>query len=204
MPGVWSFVGPVYLVEVVLLVSCQSCSSSEDCWRNPRLGVLFPKSISGRSQMVFPLQRKQYQNRKTLTVALSITCLEIRSRNEEAINSTQNRIYSLKVFLLAIFRGLRFRVFIFTTTEQALDSGESTSLALMWPVSSNSSFDAMLVKFVVGSIPYFERFSSRHSNCLFPQKPTFPNSNLTMKVNEDHYVHVQPLNSHLFIHSFTN
>ena len=204
MPGVWSFVGPVNPDGVFLLVSCQSCSSSEDCRRNPRLGVLFPKSISGRSQMVLPLQRKQYYNRDVLTAALSLTCLEIRLRNEEAINSTQNRIYLLKVFLLAIFRGLCFRVFIFTTTEQVLDSGESTYLAPMWPVSSNSSFDAMLVKFVVGSIPYFERFSSRHSNCLFPQKPTFPNSNLTMKVNEDHYVHVQPLNSHLFIHSFTN
>ena len=179
MPGVWSFVGPVNPDGVFLLVSCQSCSSSEDCRRNPRLGVLFPKSISGRSQMVLPLQRKQYYNRNALTAALSLTCLEIRLRNEEAINSTQNRIYSLKVFLLAIFRGLRFRVFIFTTTKQALDSGESTCLAPMGPVSSNSGFDAMLVKFVVGSIPYFERFFSRYSSCLFPQKPTFPNSNLT-------------------------
>ena len=100
MPGVWSFVGPVYLVGVFLLVSCQSCSSSEDCWRNPRLGVLFPKSISGRSQTVLPLQRKQYYNRDVLTAALSLTCLEIRLRNEEAINSTQNRIYLLKVFYL--------------------------------------------------------------------------------------------------------
>ena len=114
MPGVWSFVGPVYLVGVLVLVSRQSCSSSEDCWRNPRLGVLFPKSISGRSQMVIPLQRKQYYNKNALTTALSLTFLKIRSRNEEAINSTQNRIYSLKVFLLAIFWGLRFRVFIFT------------------------------------------------------------------------------------------
>ena len=33
-----------------------------------------------------------------LTVALSLVCLDIRSRNEEAINCTRNRIYSLKVF----------------------------------------------------------------------------------------------------------
>ena len=37
-------------------------------------------------------------NKKTLTPALSRACLEIRSRNEEAINSTRNMIYSLKVF----------------------------------------------------------------------------------------------------------
>ena len=174
MPGVWSFVGPVNPDGVFLLVSCQSCSSSEDCRRNPRLGVLFPKSISGRSQMVLPLQRKQYYNKNVLTGGLSLTYLEIRLRNEEEINSTQNRIYSLKVFLLAILGG-----FVFTTTKQALDSGESTCLPPMWPVSSNSGFDAMLVKFVVGYIPYFETFLSRYSSCLFPQKPTFPNSNLT-------------------------
>ena len=32
----------------------------------------------------------------------SYACLEIRSRSEEAINSTQNRIYSLEVFFLLL------------------------------------------------------------------------------------------------------
>ena len=31
-------------------------------------------------------------NKKALTAAASLACLEIRSRNEEAINSTRNRI----------------------------------------------------------------------------------------------------------------
>ena len=35
-------------------------------------------------------------NKNALTAALSLACMEIRSRNEEAINSTRNRIYSLK------------------------------------------------------------------------------------------------------------
>ena len=34
------------------------------------------------------------------TAAVSLACLEIRWENEEAINSTRNRIYSLKVFSL--------------------------------------------------------------------------------------------------------
>ena len=38
------------------------------------------------------------QNKNALTAAISLNCLEIRSRNEEAINSTRNRVYSLKVF----------------------------------------------------------------------------------------------------------
>ena len=39
-----------------------------------------------------------------LTPALSLACLEIRSRNEEAINSTWNRIYLLKVFHFLLYR----------------------------------------------------------------------------------------------------
>ena len=37
-------------------------------------------------------------NKNTLTAEFSLTCLEIRLRNEEAINSTRNMLYPLKVF----------------------------------------------------------------------------------------------------------
>ena len=40
-------------------------------------------------------------NKNALTV-VGLACLEIRSRNEEVINSTRNRIYSLKVFLIDV------------------------------------------------------------------------------------------------------
>ena len=43
-------------------------------------------------------------NKNVLTAAFSLTCLEIRSRNEEAINSTRNRIYLLKVFYFLLYR----------------------------------------------------------------------------------------------------
>ena len=43
-------------------------------------------------------------NKKALTAASSLACLEIRSRNEDAINSTRNRIYSLKVFYFLLYR----------------------------------------------------------------------------------------------------
>ena len=47
------------------------------------------------------LQTFAYENNKyTPTQAFSLACLEIRLRNEEAINSTRNRIYSLKVLYL--------------------------------------------------------------------------------------------------------
>ena len=47
------------------------------------------------------LQTFTYENNKyTPTQAFSLACLEIRLRNEEAINSTRNRIYSLKVLYL--------------------------------------------------------------------------------------------------------
>ena len=42
----------------------------------------------------------QIENWKAPIAASSLACLEIRSRNEGAINSTRNRIYSLKAFQL--------------------------------------------------------------------------------------------------------
>ena len=43
-------------------------------------------------------------NKNALTVVFSLACLEIRSRNEEEINSTQNKIYSVKVFYFLLYR----------------------------------------------------------------------------------------------------
>ena len=51
------------------------------------------ENIKGKSPLFI-----LWKNKKALTAAFSLACLEIRLRNEEAINSTQNRIYSLKVF----------------------------------------------------------------------------------------------------------
>ena len=42
----------------------------------------------------------------------SLACLEIRSRNEEAIYSTRNMIYSLKVFYFLLYR---HRYFLFVS-----------------------------------------------------------------------------------------
>ena len=43
-------------------------------------------------------------NKNALRAALSLACLEIRSRNEETINYTRSRIYSLKVFYFLLYR----------------------------------------------------------------------------------------------------
>ena len=40
-------------------------------------------------------------NKNALT-GVSLACLEIRSRNEKVINSTRNRIYSLKALLIDV------------------------------------------------------------------------------------------------------
>ena len=48
--------------------------------------------------------RKLCHNRNALTAALNLACLEIRSRNEEAINSTRNRNNTLKVFYFLLYR----------------------------------------------------------------------------------------------------
>ena len=51
-------------------------------------------------------------NKKAPTAAFPCACLEIRSRNEEAINSTQNRIYSLKDFTSYIIDVDTFKLFL--------------------------------------------------------------------------------------------
>ena len=38
-----------------------------------------------------------YLNKNALTAVVSLACLETRSRNEEAVNSTQNTIYSTSI-----------------------------------------------------------------------------------------------------------
>ena len=43
-------------------------------------------------------KQNMYTTRTLLQRCLSLACLEIRSINEQAINSTRNRIYSLNVF----------------------------------------------------------------------------------------------------------
>ena len=53
-------------------------------------------------------------NKNALTGAFSLAFLEIRSSNEEAINSKRNSIHSLKVFYLLLYRcRVFFRIFYF-------------------------------------------------------------------------------------------
>ena len=71
--------------------------------RDKRHDSLFYKLIAYSGARLFKQNKVQDisnigTNTIGLTAALSLACLKIRSRNEEAINSTQNRIYSLKVF----------------------------------------------------------------------------------------------------------
>ena len=50
------------------------------------------------------MQIAQYYLQESSYSGISLACLEIRSRNEDKINSTRNRIYSLKVFNFLLYR----------------------------------------------------------------------------------------------------
>ena len=52
-----------------------------------------------------------YETRTRLQRHSGPTCLEIRSRNEEVINSTRNTSYSLKVFYFLLYR-CRYVLFV--------------------------------------------------------------------------------------------
>ena len=58
-------------------------------------------AIAKTSRDVDVLAVRIKRNNNALTV-VSLACLEIRSRNEEVINSTRNRIYSLKALLIDV------------------------------------------------------------------------------------------------------
>ena len=59
-----------------------------------------------------------FTNKNALIEAFSLAYLEIRSRNEWAINSTRNRIYSLKVFYFLLYRR---RYFLFVSESRVSD-----------------------------------------------------------------------------------
>ena len=93
---------------------------------------------------------RPYVKQEALTAAFCLACLDIRSRNEEAINSTRNMIYSLKVFYFLLYRvryfywfsarvsydrkyvcGRRLYACINTRKFKGLDSREMTSLPVI-------------------------------------------------------------------------
>ena len=61
---------------------------------------IFPLCCFGQNHGKKCLVTFQIENKNALTAAVCLACMEIRLRNEEAINSARNRIYSLKVFQL--------------------------------------------------------------------------------------------------------
>ena len=70
-----------------------SCSQTSSSWKWP-----IERSQMEVSTIVDKASFISFETRTRLQRQSVSLCLEIRSRNEEAINSTRNRIYSLKVF----------------------------------------------------------------------------------------------------------
>ena len=70
--------------------------STTDLWLHNRKRFLLIATATFRRINIRYVQSRS--NKNALTTAFSLACLEVRSRNEEAINSTRNRIYSLRFF----------------------------------------------------------------------------------------------------------
>ena len=69
------------------------------CWES----LNFFGTLSKLHAIMF-LKIKNLYNKHVLTAAFSLPCLEIRSRTEQVIISTQNSIYSLKVFYFLLYQ----------------------------------------------------------------------------------------------------
>ena len=136
----------------------------------------------------------------------SLTCLEIRSRNEEAINSTRNRIYSLKVFYFLLYRrryllsnqGPQFQINYISARDQKSDlhgmsfqSTPRTNLTLITrPFTYNESLQHptiavknLLIKILI----FFRPLSSIHLflSCEWPRHRAGSFSNDDGDGNED-------------------
>ena len=119
------------MIEMTCYVNCFLISGNDVISLESRLlnFRVFIHAYSLRPQTLFPVVsntrtksiQKQIKsidvdkvgsNKKSLTAALCLACLEIRSRNQEASNSTRNMIYSLKVFYFLLYRR---RYFLFVS-----------------------------------------------------------------------------------------
>ena len=97
------------------LVSMMKCTSPCRQNRHDPLNLLWNQSYNGEPWQWttgVPLNTQPGKTRTRLQRHLALACLEIRSRNEEAINSTRNIIYSPKVFYFLLYRR---RYFLFVS-----------------------------------------------------------------------------------------
>ena len=84
----------------ILLTGQKSPLQHSLFWRHPNFSKLMRTMVWLNVSNFEPIKVRYLSvaNKNALTAAFRLACLEIRSTIEEAINSTQNRIYSLKVF----------------------------------------------------------------------------------------------------------
>ena len=66
--------------------------------------ILLSKMWYLKNMNVYESHKERIVSKNALTTATGLACLEIRSRHEEAINSTRNMIYSLQVFYFLLYR----------------------------------------------------------------------------------------------------
>ena len=77
------------------------------------------------------MQIAQYYSQERSYSGVSLACLEIRSRNEEKINSTRNRIYSLKVFNFLLYRrsSILQDIYFLSVSELIATTGNTSAVA---------------------------------------------------------------------------
>ena len=83
--------------------------------------------------------------KKALTAAFHLACLEIRSRNQEAIifNSTKNMIYSLKVFYFLLYRRRCFYLFLNWFSTRVSDDQKYLSRSRLYACINTRKFKGL-------------------------------------------------------------
>ena len=125
-----------------------------------------------------------------LTAASSLACLEIRSRNEEAINSTRNMIYPLKVFTSYFIDADTFYLFLNWFSTRVSDDQKYRCGSRLYACINTRKFKGLDSREIT-SLPEIEKVITRliciqwkftaHDHCNF--------------ANYDSYFFYRPLSS---------
>ena len=76
----------------------------ENGWLVIRIVLGFISSYGTRQKNSTTSSFDLLMRQKRSSAAITLACLEIRSRNKEAVNSARNRIYSREVFYFLLYR----------------------------------------------------------------------------------------------------
>ena len=144
-------------------LSWQSCTHTYYLGKMPFIYYSFQIKFSP-FQAFISCGTQMSHNKNTLIAASRLACLEIRSRNEEAINSTRNIFYSLRVSYFLLYRR-RYFLFLNWFSTRVSDDQKYLSGSRLYACINTRKFKGLDSREIT-SLPDIEKviYMARHFN----------------------------------------